>query len=407
MNILGIVAEYNPFHLGHLYHLQQAKKKINPFATICILGSNFLQRGEPSLIDKWARTEIALKSGIDLVLELPVAFSSRSALHYATGSIESLHSTGILTHLAFGAETGNLHLLQKIAKFLNNEDEIFKIHLDKYLTAGNSYPKARSLALKEVLTLNEEEILLLDNPNNILGLAYLRILDKLNSSIKPVIIKRKGTYHSTNPLEGFASATSIRKLIKEKNSAWKQYVPDFSRDIIESEFSKGKGPVFLEDFEQSIFSTIRRSNPSELRRIIEVNEGLENRIFQYAEETGSILNLTEKLKTKRYTYTKIQRLLTHIYLNYEKSLDFTEPLYLRVLGFTPKGQEILKMMKKSAKLPIITKFTKGYDELNKKGKEMLDLEIRASDLYSLAFSNPSMRKGRQDYYTSPKRCPNI
>ena len=409
MNVLCIIAEYNPFHYGHLYHLNEAKKIVKPDFTMCILAGHFLQRGEPSIVDKWSKTKMALEAGIDLVLELPVAFSCRSALHYAHGAITSLEKTGVATHLAFGSETNNLLQLQEIAQIINNEDELFKSLLNVFLDQGLSYPKAIMLTLEKTLTLKPGALKELDKPNSILALSYLQVLDNLKSNITPIQILRKGDYHSSNYNAefnstcdtDFKSASEIRQLIKNNESIWKNHVPAFSRKILESDFQKGRGPVFLNNFEQNIISTIRRSNPLELKNIIEINEGLENRIYQSAQKYFNIESLLMHLKTKRYTYTKLQRSLIHIYLRYEKQLSFTDPKYLRILGLNNKGQNLLKEMKTRSALPLINKFAPGFKKLDDTGRKMLDLEARATDLYSLAFPNPNIRHGKQDYYTSP------
>ncbi|SMB93580.1 Predicted nucleotidyltransferase [Desulfonispora thiosulfatigenes DSM 11270] len=401
MKVLSIIAEYNPFHYGHLYHLNEAKKSVNPDITVCILASNFLQRGEPSIVDKWSRTKMALHAGIDLVIELPVAFSCRSAFYYATGAVTSLVKSGVVTHLSFGTEANNLLQLQKIAQVINNEDALYKSVLHDFLGAGFSYPKARILTLEKVLDLKNDDLRELDNPNNILALAYLQVLDILKNDITPVGILRKGDYHSLDPNHGFASASAIRKLIKNNDPNWKNHVPSFTREILENDFKDGKGPLFLDNLEQNIIAIIRRTNPLELQKIIEINEGLENRIYQSAQKHSSIKELLTELKTKRYTYTKIQRSLTHIYLNYEKSLDLKEPKYLRILGFNSKGQSLLKHMKSSSELPLINRFSNAFKIVDSTGKKILDLEARASDLYSLALPNPNQRYGKQDYYNSP------
>jgi len=208
MKILGIIAEYNPFHLGHQYHLQTAKEITKADAIIAVISSSFMQRGEPAIVDKWARCEMALKAGVDLVLELPTAFSCRSAYWFASGSIKSLAATGLVTHLAFGAESGKLSSLKEIASFLNSEDAQFKYYLNIFLNAGNSFPKARSLTLEKLLGENAKNFLEeLNNPNNILALAYLRILEEIDSTIEPVLIKRVGEYHAQSPENGDISVT--------------------------------------------------------------------------------------------------------------------------------------------------------------------------------------------------------
>lgn len=393
MKVIGIIAEYNPFHLGHLYHLNQAKEKVNNHkGTVAIMSGSFLQRGEPALVDKWVRTETALRAGIDLVLELPVAFSSRSAYWFAQGGVKSLAATGIVTHLAFGAETADLEKLKESAQRINIEDPAFNQKMEEYLKQGHSYPKSRSLALE-----NEE----INKPNDILAIAYLRALEQLNTTIEPILINRIGNYHSTVPEKGLASATAIRKLILKGDLKWTQYLPEWSSQLLLKEFKAGRGPVTLKSLEQAIIAVIRRMSPEEIREIIEVSEGLENRLFEIAQQTGDIEILLKKLKTKRYTYTRMQRLVIHTFLNFTQAHSINEPPYLRVLGFNSRGKELLKMMKKQSQLPIITKFSHGYQEINDSGRKILDLEVLATDLYYLGFPNTQQRKAKQDFYRSP------
>jgi len=403
MSVTGIIAEYNPFHLSHSYHFKKAKEISNSGAVIAIMGGNFLQRGEPAIVDKWARTEMALKAGIDLVLELPFVFASRSAFWFAQGSVKSLAATGIITNLAFGAETSDLQALIIIAQKLNREDMLFSKTLEFFLKSGYSYPKSRTLTLEQQLNALEITIDIgeLNNPNNVLALAYLRVLDQLNSDIEPVLITRIGSYHAQEPEKKAASATAIRKLILNHNDDWGKYVPASTKAILLKELSKGRGPVTLKSFEQSILAVLRRMKIEELRKIVEVTEGIENRLWELAQKTGDITSLLEKIKTKRYTYTRMQRLLIHSFLNFTEDLSVNEPQYLRVLGFNSRGKKLLKLMNSHSSLPIITKFSQGYKDVSETGRKMLDLEIRATDLYNLAFPNQNERQGRMDFYRSP------
>lgn len=401
MRVLGLIAEYNPFHLGHLYHLNQAKRISSSDGVIAILSGSFLQRGEPAIIDKWVRTEMALKSGIDLVLELPVVFASRSAYWFAQGGVKSLAASGIISHLAFGAETNHLLPLKSLAQKLNNEDQLFTQILNEFLGAGYSYPKSRNLALQKLLpdiSLNLSE---LDKPNNVLALAYLRVLEQLKSPIEPILIKRIGSYRGLTPKNGIASATAIRQLIINRNPTWVHYLPETSSQLLLKKFTEGKGPITLKSLEQAILAVIRRMSLEDIKNIIEVTEGLENRLQKLVHETGDIDKLLEKLKTKRYTYTRMERLLIHAFLNFTQNLSFDEPQYLRVLGFNQQGKELLRLMKQHSSLPIITKFAQGFHQVSEQGRKMLDLEIQATDLYHLGFSKPEHRLGRQDFYRSP------
>ncbi|KJS81487.1 MAG: hypothetical protein JM58_17000 [Peptococcaceae bacterium BICA1-8] len=403
MRVTGIIAEYNPFHLGHSYHLKKAKEISNADTVIAMMSGNFLQRGEPALIDKWTRTEMALKAGVDLVLELPFVFASRSASWFAQGSVKSLSKTGIITHLAFGAETANLPALKIIAQKLNREDDIFSETLDYFLKSGYSYPKARTLTLEQHFNGTEVSLDIgeLNNPNNVLAVAYLRALDQLNSAIEPVLIKRIGSYHAQEPEKEVASATAIRKLILNHNEDWGKYVPASTKDILLKELSRGRGPITLKSFEQSILAVLRRMKIEELSRIVEVTEGIENRLWELAQKTGDITSLLERIKTKRYTYTRMQRLLIHSLLNFTDDISVDEPQYLRVLGFSSQGKKLLKLMNRHSSLPIITKFSQGYKDATETGRKILDLETRATDLYNLAFPNQKERQGRMDFYKSP------
>lgn len=398
MKIIGIVAEYNPFHLGHSYHLNKAREIIQPDGVIAVLSGNFLQRGEPALVDKWARTQMALKGGIDLVLELPTAFASRSALWFATGGINTLENTGIVSHLAFGAESDNLSILMEAANLLNTETPEFKKSLAKYLDQGLSYPQARNMALE---SLGYQNLKGLENPNNILAIAYLRSLQMIQSQMEPVLIKRKGNYHSTNPEEGFMSASAIRHNLAENSRIWQEHVPSTTKEILEEQIALGKGPVYSRNFSDSILAIIRRSSLHELKSIVEMEEGLENRVFQIAQSSTSLSELIEKLKTKRYTQTRIQRLITHILINFKQDYVFEKPQYLRVLGFNKQGKEMLKLIKVKSQLPIITKFAHGQKLLQPAGQKMLELETRATDIYALGFPAQRHRYGRQDFYRSP------
>lgn len=401
MKVLGIVAEYNPFHLGHAYHLNQAQKITQADGVVCIISSSFVQRGEPAIIDKWSRAEMAIAAGADLVLELPTFFSCRSAFWFAKGSVQSLAALGIITHLAFGAETAHLEKLDLIATILNEESPLFVNFLEENLKLGYSYPKAREITLKKIIKNNNLDIEDLNNPNNILAIAYLRILKSLNSTISPIIIKRKGSYHAQQPEKNIASATAIRKMILENNSQWHNYVPPTTKDILEDNFKQGKGPVSIDSIEQGILTSIRQGGLARLKTILEVREGIENRLWQAAQTTGSIKQLLTSLKTKRYTYTRLQRLLIHSYLNFTKDCNFSNPEYLRILGFNKKGARLLKIAQEKSSLPLITKFANGYNTVSKEGKKMLDFEVQATDLYVLAYQNPQMRIGRQDFYHSP------
>lgn len=418
MKVLGIIAEYNPFHLGHLYHINRSKQLTGATHTICIMSGNFLQRGEPSIVNKWARAKMALLQGVDLVLELPVCYSVQPAQFFAFGAISSLHLTGIVDYLCFGSESGDLNLLKSIAKILFDEPNEFRYNLKHYLSEGVQFPKAQANALANYiikysdLNIDELEILqLINNPNNILGIEYLKAILVLKSPIIPITIKRiKSDYHSYDLSEDIVSAKAIRKLILD--SDYKKNLNNISRnvpietlEILKYEFSKGRGPIVKDDFSQTLLYCLRRASRNDLLKIFDVSEGLENRILRKSHKYGTFSEIVDSIKTKRYTTTRIQRILFNLLINIKRS-DITDfynigPQYFRVLGFSKKGQELIKRIKETSSVPIITKTShyKKFDNyyLNK----MIEYDIAATDLYSLAYKNPDMRKKGWDFFNDP------
>ncbi|MBZ4655437.1 MAG: hypothetical protein JG781_2796 [Peptococcaceae bacterium] len=416
MNIAGIIAEYNPFHLGHLYHLQETRKKTAAEGIICVMSGHFVQRGEPSLVNKWARAEMALAHGADLVLELPALYATRSAYWFARGGVETLVHTGIVTHLSFGVEALEPEALEKAAGLLARETSDFQANLKNFLDEGLSFPKARAQALS--LKIPEGEAIW-HQPNIILALSYLRTIKEKKLAIKPVIIERQGAgYHDKNLTPGkYASASAIReelfKALESKEVSLKkveEFLPQAAITILRREFAAGRGPLSLEDFTPQLLTLLRRSELPELQRIIDIKEGLENRIRSAANTATSIRDFLAKLKTKRYTYTRLQRFLIHLLLNYtmDKEADLPEgPPYLRVLGFTSHGRKLLKIIKGNSPLPVITKGGHAQKYLTncKNFSTFWEMEIKATNLYTLLYSEPKQRLGNLDYLRGPVYIP--
>lgn len=411
MSVTGIIAEYNPFHNGHLYHLNQAREASGASALVCVLSGNFTQRGEPAVFNKWARAEMALRAGIDLVLELPVLYATRSAYWFARGGVETLFATGLVSHLAFGVECDNPGALLDVAKFLAEENLDFKNTLREYLKKGLSYPKARALSLE---ALRGKSGPLLDKPNNILGITYLQVIQERNLPLQPVFIQRQGAGYLEQELDPgqYPSARALRHKLancplkmQELANSFSRYLPPTSLEIIQREMSSGKGPVFFRQLELLLLALLRRSSQSGLAGIVDVNEGLENRILEAARKAATIEEFLLALKTKRYTYTKLQRFLIHLLLNYTKDLENcleAGPPYLRILGFSPKGRVLLSKMKDTASCPIIVKTAhlKGHLE-NQRIKAFWEAETRSTDIYSLLYSSPEARMGAADFRTGP------
>lgn len=401
MNYLGIIAEYNPFHLGHAYHIKQACQQQTFDGVIAVMSGNFTQRGEVAIFDKWTRAECALKQGVDLVLELPTAFATRSANYFALGGMLSLAATGIVTHFSCGIESQEPQNLVKIAQYLAYEPNEYKEALQAQLSQGLSYPAAQQKALT---SLNIPGADILNQPNNLLALNYLQAIAQYTLAIEPIFVTRNGSYHAsaseTAPSQ-FAGASAIRELLLKSDISWQNHLAPEVLAILQRQMQKGYNPLSNQDFAQAIFTLLRRSEPQELAEIIEIREGLEHRLYAMANQSASLEQLCDSVKSKRYTYTRIQRLLIHLLLGYTRDLVYPKPAYLRVLGFNRKGQEILKTMKKTASLPILTRVATDAQKLDAYGQSMLALDVRATDLYYLGYHDPALGQGGLDYLRTP------
>ncbi|MBR4110793.1 MAG: nucleotidyltransferase [Clostridia bacterium] len=406
MKICGIVAEYNPFHNGHLYHIEKSKEITNSDIVVAIMSGNFIQRGLPALFDKWTRTKIAIQNGADIVIELPVCYATSSAEYFAHGSIGILDSLNVTNSLCFGNECEDIEILKRIANVLFHEPDEYKRHLQSELKKGNSYPIARSNALKVFLKKEyNEQILsniLLDS-NNILGIEYLKALLAFDSPITPYSLKRKGgNYNSTEIYENICSSTAIRQMFKSGNiSPLSNVVPENCANILNQELLHGRSPMFIENFEKEILYEIRRMSPEDLTSILDVTEGLENLIKKAENECIEIDNLINTIKSKRYTRTRIQRILIHLLLGIKQDIvenNKTSPQYARVLGLSKNGEKALPYIINNSRIPVITsvnKFLKG--NINESQKQMLELDILASNIYTLGYQIPNFKKTNLDY----------
>ncbi|ASW42954.1 nucleotidyltransferase [Clostridium isatidis] len=386
MNITGIITEYNPFHKGHLYHLNSAIKTTNCDGIVCIMSGNFVQRGGPAIIDKYKRAEIAVLNGVDLVLELPCFYSVSSAEFFAKGSVSILNSIGVVNNIFFGSECGDIEKLKYIANFLTNEPNEFKAEIKNNLNLGLTYAKAREISLNKFL---KDDSLkdILKSSNNILAIEYIKALIKLNSNIVPLTLKREGSnYNDKNFTSIFASATSIREYLKKNMELDKinNYLPITTINYLENLKAGNYKFVFEEDMYKYIKYRIL-SNNINFENLQEVKEGLDNKIIKEIYTSNSFDDFILNIKSKRYTYTKISRLLTQIFLsfdtyNYMELLDENN-LYARILAFNENGRKIIKEMKKKSQIPIITKISKGNNN------PLLNLDINATKTYSILNSS--------------------
>lgn len=407
MKVVGLITEYNPFHNGHKYHLEKSKEITGASHSISVMSGNFLQRGEPAILDKWDRAEIAVREGVDLVVELPTIYSCNSAEFFAFGGIRLLDSMNIVDYLCFGSENGNLSGIDLISDLLVKEPVEFKSILKKHLDTGLTFPSARQRAIDGYLGKEMGEKGLLDMPNNILGIEYLKAIKLLGSSIKPFTIERiKAHYHSTQINGDICSATAIRKLLEKDHhdlSALKQVIPYQSYEVIRSAINEGRAPIFERELWQIVLYRLRTIPVNKLKEIHDINEGLENRLKNISMTAASYEELISQLKTKRYTRTKLQRVLIKALLGITKedmqSLSKSS-LYIRVLGFSRKGAALLKKIKKSSDIPIITNL-KRYVPQSKYAERMLEIDKIATDIYTLLYKNRSLSVGGLDYVKKP------
>ena len=380
MKIAVIISEYNPFHNGHKYQIDMLKKKYD--SVIAIMSGNFVQRGDIAVCDKWTRAKAALINGIDLVIELPVIYALNSAERFARGAVKIAHELGVAESLCFGSECGNIEEIESAAEILNNEPEEVSERIAKYIKEGMSYPSARALAYEEII--NPE---LLSGSNNILGIEYVRALKKIDSAIRPETIKRIGAGYNEIGYDGiFNSASGIRKLIKNSED-YRKYMPKTAWEIF-NKASKFSAEGLTDILKYSIISRGKEY----IAGINDVAEGLENKIYDAARLGGTFEETADLIKSKRYTMSRVRRILFSVILGIDKDIAGREPEYIRVLGMNRTGMKILKKMKERAGLPVVVK-TADFSS------PILDLDIFATDIAYMTLKNHGIM-GR-DYLTSP------
>ena len=395
--VLGIVGEYNPFHNGHLYHLQQSKKLTSSNYTVAVMSGNFTQRGSTTLIDKWSRSEIAIRCGVDLVLELPTLYATSSAENFAEGSIKLLNSLKVVDYISFGAETSNIDILENLADVLYREPREYKNILSHELGKGLSFPKARENALMLYLNDIRKYVNVLSTPNNILGVEYLKALKKYKSNIKPVSIARFETgYNDTDYTANIASATAIRNIVKNGGfDILHRLLPDPSYSILMQNIKQGHVIPDLSVFERQIIYNLRKMDTSEIAELPDVSEGLEFSLKKAANSCNNIVEFLNTVKSKRYTSTRIQRILVYCLLGITKKdmlLSRKTTPYVRVLALNQRGKFLIsEIAKANPKLEIITSVKRFVDNnSNKNLKLMLDKDIFATNVYTIGYDYDSL-----------------
>lgn len=391
MKVVGLITEYNPFHNGHKYHIEKAKEITGAEYAVVIMSGNYVQRGTPAIMPKRMRAQMALQNGADAVFELPLCYSTGSAEFFAEGTVSFLEQLGIVDYLCFGSESNDLNGLQKVADILSDEPDEYKRFLQTHLKNGLSFPSARQNALIDYLcddTLTE----LVKDPNNILGIEYLKALKKIGSSIQPFTIQRKGAhYHASALEESFSSASAIRNTFSTQkdfatfeNVLSDQIPTDCA--ILLKEHWHTLYPIYPNDFSILLKYRLLEETPESLVQYMDVSEELANRIYK---QLSSFLNweqFCELLKTKELTHTRIQRALLHILLKIKKDeiqyhREHQYHYYARLLGFRKDSAQIISEISKNAEIKLITKLS-DTDKLSETAKNMLYKDLFASNIYA-------------------------
>ncbi|ASF39299.1 hypothetical protein CEH05_09250 [Halobacillus halophilus] len=378
MKACGVIVEYNPFHNGHLYHLERSKETAEADCMIAIMSGNFLQRGEPAIIDKWHRAEAALKSGADLVLELPYIYAVEHSDYFSQGAVQALSEIGVES-ICFGSESGDIQAFLSAHDHLDQHAGLYDETVRKHLNQGYSFPEASRFGYQAVeLPTNSID---LAQPNNILGYSYVKQILAYNNQIRPLTIKREKNHYHDETIEGnIASATSIRKelLADGMNLLVQDSIPEATRDqLLLYKENKGMWHEWNQYF-SLLQHKILTLKPKDLRSIQGVDEGLEHRLQRIIKESENFQQFMEKLKTKRYTWTRLQRTLVHILTGTEKQdaqlLLNQPPPYVRVLAMSDTGKDYLRSTKKQMRIPLLTQ----PQQMN---HLMLDIEERAAIAY--------------------------
>lgn len=392
MRIAGIIAEYNPFHRGHAYHIQKTRE-LGATHIVCVMSGNFVERGEPAMFAKGARVKAALAGGADLIIELPLPWAMAPAQTFARGGVFLLNALSCVDFLSFGSECGDLALLTTCSKALSSE--AFPPLLKEKLAAGLPFAKARAAAIKEAYPALAAPLF---SPNDTLALEYLAALSALSSPIQPVCVRREGAGHDgTETAAGFASASFVRTRIREGDlDAAAAFLPPESFAVFQEELEAGRAPAGLCNLERAVLASLRAKTLKELTRLPDLSEGLENRLYDAVRKARSLEELYDLVKTKRYSHARIRRICLSGFLGLTGDLTREAPPYLRVLGASGRGYEVLKRAGKSARLPIVGRYGQ-VSSLDKRAQIVFNLESRATDLFGLATPRIQPCGGEETY----------
>ncbi len=383
MKITGIVSEFNPFHNGHKYLVERAREN-GATHVVTVMGGSFLQRGNCAVVGKYERAKAAILGGVDLVLELPEIYACASAERFARGAVGVLEACGCVDTICCGAEYMNVSAQIRAIDILEGAD------VGEFLSKGYSYPHAVQAAVEK--SGDEEIAALLRSPNDLLALEYFRAGKDDFSFLS---VRRTAPHDSDTPDSGkYASASLIRKMIISGGD-YREYVPETTAQMIERAKKEGACPARFENNERGVISVLRRMTAQELKRLPDVSEGLENRLHRAIHENDTLSGIIMATKCKRYTHARLSRIAACAYLGITAADIDKPPQYIRVLALNDRGAEILKEMKKTAVLPVLTA-ARSFGSLTKEARKTLDIDLRASDLFALC--TPKLMRCGEDFY---------
>lgn len=407
MKTVGIIAEYNPFHNGHAYQLAKAKEITGADYCIVVMSGNFVQRGIPAMMDKSLRTKAALQSGADLVIELPVYYATSSAEYFASGAVALLDKLGVTDSICFGSECGNIQVLSHFAEALLHESDAFKAELKKQLKIGHSYPQARNNALAITSPELTKHLNVLQTPNNILGIEYLKALKKRNSSIVPCTITRAGAgYHTKNLHAEYSSALAIRQsiILKKDLSFIKSQVPDSLYELLQQEYQK-TFPILPEDISPLLPYKLMMEQEKGFMEYLDIDNDFSDRINKFLSSYQDYTSFCEQLKSKNMTYTRVARNLLHILLNIyqEDMVDYCGEdyvYYARMLGFRKDATPLLSAIKENTSIPLFSKLADSHQYItSENGRKMMQKDIQANHIYSLLVHKKFRQEIHNEYKT--------
>lgn len=380
MKVSAIIAEYNPFHNGHKYHIEETKRRTDNSFVMVIMSGNFVQRGESAIIEKRERAKAALMNGADLVVELPVPWATASAERFARGAVYIAAQAGIVDYLSFGCESDDISSLEQIARILNDK-VYFRQIKDYYDDNMCSYAQARSAVVSEILGKDCTEMMM--KPNNILAIEYIRALQSFKSPIKPLGVVRQNAEHDSALASGnMTSAMNIRNLIRTGKS-YEKFVPSNTLKIFDEAQKNNIFPSRYSRLETAVLADLRRKQPSDLASVPDVAEGIEYRILEAAKNSVSLDEVFDKVKTKRYAHARIRRIILSSFLGITEQEVSTLPPYIRVLGLNDNGRAMLKEMKSRFFFPVIMKYG-DVKYLDDNAKNIFMKESLATDIYNLS-----------------------